>query len=85
MVLVLYASSLLFNEESVFSKPAGIDEEGNVETPVYLRDLADVFQGNRLATTGVIGDGDAAKGDIFNSGLFNQTGEFSRSILPLKG
>ncbi len=81
----LAAFFALLDEIGIFSIAAGIDEEGDAVFTVDRRDSADVFQRDGLPAAGVVGDGDAAEGDLLHPGCLDKPGELFEIHVALEG
>ena len=84
-VLLSNPSSLCFDEPGILCKPAGIDVKQYLILFAYPANFPDVLHGNRLATSGIVGNGHNDHGYIFFSPVGNGFCNASTSIFPLNG
>ena len=75
----------LFDEPGVFGKPTRINEKWNAIFVIHGGHFAQVLHRNRLATARIVGDGNHAKGDTLNAGLFNEAPQFVHIHVALEG
>ena len=70
--LQLITGLTLLDEERVFGEPAGVEIEGNVVPRRHILHRPNVGEGNRLAATAVVGDGQHDQRDLVGAFLVDQ-------------